>query len=164
MTQQPLLPGGDPGVGCRCRRPDEFTSLAAAERMVAASMPVLLFTVLRVDADGSLRRIHSSRPVEYPVGGSKSSASDLTPQWYELCVQQQVPYVGNTAADVRRAFSDHALIERLGCGAFINAPVVDDGHTIATLCVLAGSGSFADDEVAAAQSIARGSAWAVLAQ
>lgn len=146
----------------RARRPDELTSLAAAERVIAGAMPSLLFTVLRLDIDGALSRIHSSRPQEYPVGGRKSTAADLTPQWHELCVQQQVPYVGNTASDVQRAFSDHALIERLGCGAFINAPVVEDGRTIATLCVLAGPGSFGDDEVAVAQSVAHGCAWAVL--
>ena len=146
----------------RDRRPDEFTSLAVVERLIAAVMPSLLFTVLRLDDDGTLSRIHSSRPEDYPVGGRKSTAADLTPQWHELCVRQQLPYVGNTAADVQRAFSDHALIERLGCGAFINAPVVDDGSTIATLCILAGPGSFGDDDVAAAQLIARGSAYAVL--
>lgn len=146
----------------RDRRSDEITSLAEVEREIAAVMPSLLFTVLRLHDDGTLSRIHSSRPQDYPVGGRKSTASDLTPEWHELCVRQQLPYVGNTAADVRRAFSDHALIEQLGCGAFINAPVGEDGRTIATLCVLAAAGSFGDDEVAAARSIADRSAWAVL--
>lgn len=154
--------GADRDGGRRDRRPDESSSLAVAERMVAAAMPVLLFTVLRLHQDGTLERIHSSRPGEYPVGGRKSTASDLTPEWHELCVQQQLPYVGTTAADVQRAFADHELIGRLGCGSFINAPVVEDGRTVATLCILAGPGSFGPDEVAAAQSIAHGCAWAVL--
>ena len=145
----------------RPRRADELGSLAAAERMTSAVMPVLLFTVLRL-TDDTLSRIYSSRSDEYPLGGSKSTAADLSPEWIEHCVQRQSPYVGNSVDDVRRAFADHELIERLGCGSFINAPVVESGSTIATLCVLAGPGAFGEDEVAAAQLIANGSAFAVL--
>lgn len=92
----------------------------------------------------------------------QGSDDALLPDWIRLCMQQQRRYVGNTADEVRRAFADHALIERLGCGSFINAPVVDNGRTIATVCILAGPGSFGDDEVAAAQLIANGSAYGVM--
>jgi len=160
MTSPLEHPKSAPTPG-RVRRADELTSLDAAATLCAAAMPVLLFTVLRL-SDDTLSRIYSSRPDEYPIGGSKSTAADLSPEWIEHCVQQQVPYVGNTVEDVRRAFADHDLIERLGCGSFINAPVVEDGRTIATLCILAGPGSFGDDEVAAAQLFANGSAYAVL--
>lgn len=163
MTPQPRTPGGTgQSGGSRDRRPDEFTTLAVAARMSGAVMPVLLFTVLRLNTDDTLSRIYSSRPDEYPIGGRKSRGADLSPDWIRLCVHQQLPYVGNTVEDVRRAFADHELIERLGCGSFINAPVVDNGRTIATVCLLAGPGSFGDDEVAAAQLIANGSAYGVV--
>lgn len=153
----------DSTVPSRARRVDEFTSLAEIERAVRALMPVLLFTVLRRHDDGALGRIHSSQPQSYPVGGRKSTDADLAPEWIRRCLQEQLPLVGNTAPELRRVFADYARIERLGCASFINAPVVDDNRTIATLCVLAAADAYGPDEVAAAARLAGGSAYAVLA-
>lgn len=161
MTQHEGSGGAATGGG-RERRPDEFTSLDVSARISVAAMPALLFTVLRLNNDDTLSRIYSSRLAEYPLGGRKSTAADLSPDWVHQCLERQLPLVGNTPQEVQRVFSDHELIERLGYGSFINAPVVENGRTIATLCILAGPGSFGDDEVATAQLIANGSAYGVL--
>lgn len=128
-------------------------SLSTVEDKTRATIGVRLFTVLAwVPERRALRRVHSSHPVEYPVGGEKTV--EVAAGWLERCITGQEPYFGPDSAAVREIFADHELIDRLGCGAVINVPVVDDGRTLGVLNLLDAEGSYDDDSVAAARSLA----------
>ncbi|WP_340682236.1 GAF domain-containing protein [Amycolatopsis coloradensis] len=128
-------------------------SLSTVEDKTRATIGVRLFTVLAwVPERRALRRVHSSHPVEYPVGGEKTV--EVAAGWLERCITGQEPYFGPDSAAVREIFADHELIDRLGCGAVINVPVVDGGRTLGVLNLLDAEGSYDDDSVAAARSLA----------
>ncbi|RSN61274.1 GAF domain-containing protein [Amycolatopsis sp. WAC 04182] len=128
-------------------------SLSTVEDKTRATIGVRLFTVLAwVPERRALRRVHSSHPVEYPVGGEKTV--EVAAGWLERCITGQEPFFGPDSAAVREIFADHDLIDRLGCGAVINVPVVDDGRTLGVLNLLDAEGSYDDDSVTAARSLA----------
>ncbi|RSM79701.1 GAF domain-containing protein [Amycolatopsis sp. WAC 01375] len=128
-------------------------SLSTVEDKTRASIGVRLFTVLAwVPERRALRRVHSSHPDEYPVGGEKTV--EVAAGWLERCITGQEPYFGPDSAAVREIFADHELIDRLGCGAVINVPVVADGRTLGVLNILDAEGSYDDDSVAVARSLA----------
>ncbi|RSN40092.1 GAF domain-containing protein [Amycolatopsis sp. WAC 04197] len=128
-------------------------SLSTVEGKTRATIGVRLFTVLAwVPERRALRRVHSSHPVEYPVGGEKTV--EVAAGWLDRCITGQEPYFGPDSAAVREIFADHELIDSLGCGAVINVPVVDDGRTLGVLNLLDGEGHYDDDSVAVARSLA----------
>lgn len=133
----------------------DLGSLAEVHRAVQDETGAKLFTVLAfTDGGRTMHRIYSSRPDEYPVGGRKDVARDVAADWLARCVTEQAPYFGRTRDDVRRVFADSALIESLGCGSIINAPVVRDGVTIGALNILDAEGAYGDDDVQKALVIA----------
>ncbi|MGW5706563.1 GAF domain-containing protein [Amycolatopsis japonica] len=128
-------------------------SLSTVEDKTRATIGVRLFTVLAwVPERRALRRVHSSHPVEYPVGGEKTV--EVAAGWLERCITGQEPYFGPDSAAVREIFADHELIDSLACGAVINVPVVDDGRTLGVLNLLDAEGHYDDDSVAVARSLA----------
>ncbi|MFI7118806.1 GAF domain-containing protein [Amycolatopsis sp. NPDC049868] len=128
-------------------------SLSTVEDKTRATIGVRLFTVLAwVPERRALRRVHSSHPVEYPVGGEKTV--EVAAGWLERCITGQEPYFGPDSAAVREIFADHELIDSLGCGAVINVPVVDDGRTLGVLNLLDAEGHYDDESVAMARSLA----------
>ena len=131
-------------------RDDDFIDVETAARQ---RVGVRLFTVLAWDDDrAALHRIHTSHPVEYPTGGEKVFPRDAP--WIRRVVVDQQPYLGPDRAAVAAVFSDHELIESLGCGAVVNVPVVDDGRTIGVLNMLDAEGAYTDDSVAGALPLA----------
>lgn len=128
-------------------------SLSTVEDKTRATIGVRLFTVLAwVPERRALRRVYSSHPVEYPVGGEKTV--EVAAGWLERCITGQEPYFGPDRAAVREIFADHELIDSLGCGAVINVPVVDDGRTLGVLNLLDAEGNYDDESVATARSLA----------
>ncbi|WP_410579738.1 GAF domain-containing protein [Amycolatopsis sp. lyj-108] len=128
-------------------------SLSTVEDKTRASIGVRLFTVLAwVPERRALRRVHSSHPDEYPVGGEKTV--EVAAGWLERCITGQEPYFGPDSAAVREIFADHELIDRLGCGAVINVPVVADGRTLGVLNILDAEGSYDEDSVTMARALA----------
>lgn len=114
-----------------------------------------LFTILQwLPERQALRRIHSSRPVEYPVGGEKTFAR--WPEWLTSCVTDQKAYLGPDRDAVRAAFYDHELIDSLGCGAFITTPLIDGGGTAAILCLLGPEHCYDQKDVRRTLAIAAG--------
>ncbi|MFE0023479.1 GAF domain-containing protein [Amycolatopsis sp. NPDC059021] len=127
-------------------------TLSIVEEQVRAAIGVRLFTVLAwVPERRALRRVHSSHPEQYPVGGEKTV--EVAAGWLARCITGQQPYFGPDAAAVREIFADHALITELGCGAVINVPVVDGGRTLGVLNILDAEGSYDQDSVVTAQSL-----------
>ncbi|MEV4054908.1 GAF domain-containing protein [Amycolatopsis sp. NPDC049688] len=128
-------------------------SLSTVEERVRAELGVRLFTVLAwIPERRALRRVHSSHPAEYPVGGEKTV--EVAAGWLDRCITAQEPYFGPDRAAVREIFADHELIESLGCGSIINVPVVDGGRTLGVLNILDAEGAYDEASVKAAESLA----------
>lgn len=133
----------------------QSTDLQAVEDAVRAEVGFRLFTILVFRNDGrEMERVHSSRPVEYPVGGRKVIDQDVAQEWLDASLVHQAPFFGRTRADVERIFKDADLIASLGCGTIINAPILAGGKTIAALNVLDAEGAYADDDVDTVLAIA----------
>ncbi|MET8854304.1 GAF domain-containing protein [Amycolatopsis sp. NPDC004625] len=121
-------------------------SLSTVEERVRAELGVRLFTVLAwIPERRALRRVHSSHPAQYPVGGEKTV--EVAAGWLERCITAREPYFGPDKAAVRAIFADHELIESLGCGSIINVPVVDGGRTLGVLNILDAEGAYDEDSV-----------------
>lgn len=131
--------------------------LQSVEDAVRAEVGFRLFTILVFRDDGrEMERIHSSHPVEYPVGGRKDVGRDVAMDWLEASLVHQVPFFGRSRDDVERIFKDADLIASLGCGTIINAPVLDGrGRTVAALNVLDAEGAYGDDDVGRVLGIAQ---------
>lgn len=144
------------------REPDQIDSLAGIGATVDATLGALLFTILGFTDDGcTMIRLYSSQPAAYPVGGRKNMATDISPEWAAHFVEGNTPYFGRTKQDVQRIFGDHELIDSLGCGAVINAPVTDGGSLIGALNLLNPEGIYKDSDVCTAMDIARRSRTAI---
>ncbi|MGR6922125.1 GAF domain-containing protein [[Actinomadura] parvosata] len=128
------------------------------EERVRREVGVRLFTVLAwIPERRALRRVHSSHPEQYPVGGEKTV--EVAAGWLATCIEGRRPYFGKDRAAVREIFADHELIESLGCSSIINVPVLgDDGDVLGVLNILDAEGAYDDASIAAAQAIARDAA------
>lgn len=125
----------------------------ALQEAVAADPGFRLFTVLAwLPERRVLRRVHSSHPREYPVGGEKTVEVDGG--WLSSVVDGQEGFLGPTRDDVRRIFADADLIESLGCDAVVNVPVVIDGRTAAVLNLLDAEGAYDEASLIAAAKAA----------
>lgn len=121
-----------------------------------AQIGATLFTASVVSKDGnSMVRVYSTHPHEYPVGGTKALAGDMSPIWEKTVLEDQQPFLGVDKEAVRACFSDSALIESLGCGSIVNVPVVSHGQTVGSMNLLAPEGSYDEESVVAALDIAR---------
>ncbi|GHF83693.1 GAF domain-containing protein [Amycolatopsis bartoniae] len=130
-----------------------MTELSTVEEKVRAEIGARLFTVLAwVPERRTMRRVHTSHPEQYPVGGEKSV--EITGGWLERCIVRQEPFFGPDLASVREVFADHELIDSLGCGAVINVPVVDGGETLGALAILDAEGAYDEASVEAAVKLA----------
>ncbi|MHA7199140.1 GAF domain-containing protein [Arthrobacter alkaliphilus] len=140
-------------------------TLNDVQEAVDRQVGFLLFTVLGFIDDGqTMIRLHSSNPPVYPVGGRKNMSVDVSQEWATLFDGGKVPYFGRTKHDVQRVFADHDLINNLGCGAIINAPVLDGGNLIGALNILNAEGIYSEASLVAAQAIAVQSCHAVRAE
>ncbi|MFA3920870.1 GAF domain-containing protein [Ruegeria hyattellae] len=124
--------------------PDEI--FAALHRVADAECGARLFTVTVLDRKAKLaRRAYSSHPLDYPVTGTKPMGSN---DWTELVLERGEPFVANQTAEFASYFSDHALINALGCEAVVNIPVSKDGLVIGTVNILDKAGHFTHQRVA----------------
>lgn len=126
-----------------------FAALHAEARSLTGAR---LFTVTVLDrAKGLARRAYTSHPVEYPASGTKPMRNDA---WTDLVLGQRLSFVANTTAEFAIYFSDHALINALGCEAAMNIPVPDDaGLVVGTVNILDAAGHFTPEHVAALESL-----------
>ena len=130
-----------------------MTDLRDVEDKVRESVGVRLFTVLAwIPERQALRRVHSSDPERYPVGGEKTV--EVARGWLARCIEAGEPYFGPDRAAVREVFADHELIESLGCGAIVNVPVMDGDEVLGVLNILDAEGSYDEESVAVAASLA----------
>lgn len=128
--------------------PSAYDHLHAA----CAALGTRLFTVTTQDETAGLaRRAYTSHPVEYPVSGTKPLTRD---GWYDHCIIGQQVFVANTTPEFAKYFFDHALISSLGLGSCINIPVVEAGHVLGTVNLLAEEQHFTPEKLTAYQALA----------
>lgn len=102
--------------------------------VVKPRLPFLQATALvsrpRPDAPselGAVRRIFSTVPSAYPVGGWKQlSGSD----WARKVLERGEVLVANSDADLEHYFPDHQLLKSLGTTTLVNIPVVVCKRTV----------------------------------
>lgn len=124
----------------------------AVERLLAQRVGFGLFTLLVVTPDGrQVRRVYSSNPAAYPVGGLKPMGA--TP-WGDLVMRRRECFVGRDADAIRWAFPDHELIASLGLASVINVPIVALGQVLGTLNVLDKAAHYTDSDLPTVQGVA----------
>lgn len=117
------------GVVRAAARPEQPAPLfAAVDAALGKVVGHRLFTLMVLDhANGEAERVYSSNPASYPVSGRKKSVG--TP-WFEQVIRGRQHYLGRTREDIRWAFADHELIERLGCRSIINVLAIHDNEVV----------------------------------
>jgi GAF domain-containing protein len=98
-----------------------------------------------------LRRIWSSRPDAYPVGGGKTKTQ--TP-WSRQLLQRGEVFVGEGDAALAQVFDDHARIASLGLHCVVNVPLLSGGRCAATFNVLGTRAQWQAREIAAIELLA----------
>ena len=112
--------------------PDQiFTAL---EALVQTEVGAVIFSCSTFDlVAGQSRRIYTNMPKVYPVSGLK----EIIPNsWTKQVLDGGKSFVANTIEHICQVFPDHAIIEKLGCGAVVNMPVFLAGQFLGTVNVL----------------------------
>jgi hypothetical protein len=116
---------------------------------------VILFTALPwIPERSSLRRLFTSHPADYPVGGEKSV--EISPGWLGTVIDDKKPFLAADLNALREVFADSELIQRLGCGAVINVPVLDDDrNVVGVLAMLDAEGRYTEQSVGTAVDVVK---------
>jgi hypothetical protein len=126
------------------------TGFHELERQLSEVIGFRLFTVLQVDLP-EVVRLYSSNREAYQVTGRKLMGP--TPWGAHVIIEGQ-PWLGHTAADLKWAFPDYALIASLGCGSCLSIPVRENDQTLGTLNILDAEGRYAQDDLIRASAYA----------
>lgn len=82
---------------------------------------------------GAVRRVFSTIPSAYPVGGWKQlSGSD----WARKVLERGEVLVANSDAELQHYFPDHQLLKSLGTNTLVNIPVVVCKRTVGAFALL----------------------------
>ncbi|MGO4145313.1 GAF domain-containing protein [Paenarthrobacter sp. YAF11_1] len=114
---------------------------------------VILFTALQwIPQRSSLKRLYTSHPAEYPVGGEKTV--EISPGWLGTVIEDKEPFLAADLAALRNVFTDSGLIQQLGCGAVINVPVLDkSSNVVGVLALLDAEGKYTQESVETAVDV-----------
>lgn len=105
--------------------------LRAADAVGRQAMGHRLCTAMAFDAAAmTVRRIYSSAPEAYPVGGSKPKRDTA---WGRQVLIEGRVFVGEGEAAIREHFADHAVILGLGLRSIVNVPVMLGGRCAGTV-------------------------------
>lgn len=123
-------------LGNAARETRPLALLEAADAVAREALGARLCTAMRFDAATmTVRRIFSSSPDAYPVGGSKPKRDT---DWGRRVLLERRVFVGEGEAALRRHFDDHALILGLGVRSIVNVPIVLRGTCRGTMNLLFG--------------------------
>jgi hypothetical protein len=111
----------------------------------------LLTLLAWMEDDNDTQRIWSSNPADYPTSARKAMGVTA---WGARVLHGRQLWMGRTAEDIRWAFPDHALLERLGCAACIHALVEWDGRLLGVVSMLDGADAYTADDMAGLNAIA----------
>jgi GAF domain-containing protein len=105
------------------------------------------------DAPGEiqLKRVWTSQPDAYPVGGGKRKTR--TP-WTRQLLEQCKVFVGEGDQALAEVFDDHARIASLDLHAVVNVPIVRAGRCVATFNVLGRQPRWQEQDIAAIRLLA----------
>ncbi|WOH18004.1 GAF domain-containing protein [Paenarthrobacter sp. GOM3] len=108
---------------------------------------VVLFTALQwIPQRSSLKRLFTSHPAEYPVGGEKTV--EISPGWLGTVIEDKKPFLAADLEALKEVFADSGLIQQLGCGAVINVPVLDPASNVmGVLALLDAEGKYTQQSV-----------------
>ena len=129
-------------------------ALTAWGLVVQKALPHLQMTALvskaapdgKSQAVGDVRRIFSTIPSAYPVGGWKHlSGSD----WSRHVLERQQVLVASGNDALAKYFPDHELLRSLGTRTLVNTPVVVCRKTIGAFAFLCAQETIAQDVTAA---------------
>lgn len=113
---------------------DPQSAFSDLHARVDAAVGARLFTITVLDRKARLaRRAYTSHPAEYPTSGVKPMRDD---GWSEQVIDRGETFVANTTSGFSPYFSDHPLINELGCHSAMNLPVKEEGEVIGTVNVL----------------------------
>ena len=128
-SAHPLLPAID-AVG----REAMGHGMCTAMRFEAATMRV--------------RRLYTSDPEAYPLGGWKAKRDTA---WGRQVLLEGQVFIGEGQAAIAAHFDDHALIARLGFQSIVNVPVRLAGACVGTVNFLWSAATVSPDQVATAR-------------
>lgn len=112
-----------------------------------------LFTILAYNREaGVLQRLYSSRPDINAIGGMKRVTQS---EWVNRVLIQGEGYLGASAADLTRVFSDHAVLISHGLESVLNVSVCLEGEVVGSLNLLHGAGHYDDSDSSAALLLAQ---------
>ncbi|MGR0160172.1 GAF domain-containing protein [Paenarthrobacter nitroguajacolicus] len=116
---------------------------------------VILFTALQwIPQRSSLKRLFTSHPAEYPVGGEKTV--EISPGWLGTVIEKKEPFLAPDLTALREVFADSELIQQLGCGAVINVPVLDQQrNVVGVLALLDAEGKYTQQSVETAVDVVK---------
>ena len=111
-----------------------------------------LFTVMAFDADAmEVQRLYSDNPGAYPTGGRKKKRDTA---WGRQVLEEDKPYIGYSADDIRTHFNDHEVIIGLGLESVLNMPIRSGGRTLGTMNLLHERDYYGADDLKIASLIA----------
>lgn len=120
-------------------------AFAALQRLTEETVGSKLFTFMTVDMTAELaRRAYTSDPANYPTSGTKPIRYD---RWFDIVHTERRYFVANTIAEIATVFSDHELIDALGCQSVVNMPVVLGDELIGTVNMLDVEGHYTPERV-----------------
>lgn len=126
-------------------------TFAALSELTEAIIGVRLFTITVFDAETrGARRVFSSQPEAYAVGGTKPVNETF---WTEMVLDRHETFVANSIECVAEVFYDHELIRSLGCESALNIPIVAGGSAIGTLNCLHEKGHYTPERVRASDDL-----------
>ena len=120
-------------------------AFSALQALVQATVGAKLFTYMSVDMEAEVaRRAYTSDPKSYPTSGTKPIRYD---SWFDIVHKERRYFVANTIIDIAKVFSDHELIDSLGCQSVVNMPVVLGGELVGTMNMLDVEGYYTPERV-----------------
>lgn len=124
-------------------------------RRIEHEVGVILFTVLAFTRGGTrMERIYSSHPAEYPVGGWKDVATEVSPAWIAISRDSASTFLAARPTELETIFADHGLIASLGVGSILNVPLRRaDGSNWGTVNLCGAEGTYTPERVALAERI-----------
>lgn len=130
-------------------------SWAELHERIEQEVGVILFTVLAFTRGGTrMERIYSSHPVEYPVGGWKDVATEVSPAWVAVSRDSASTFLAASPDEVEGIFADSALIAALGVGSILNVPLRRaDGSNWGTVNMCGAEGAYTPERIERAERL-----------
>jgi GAF domain-containing protein len=98
-----------------------------------------------------VRRLYSSNPQAYPVGGFKDKQGT---EWGQIVLLDQHTLICQGRDELERYFSDAALMMSLGVQSIINVPVLSDGRCVGILNFACSGSQVSEQQAESARSLA----------